>query len=417
MDVALPEETKQIPEETKKPRKKRGSRKKAQPKECPRAQDNSAIRLLGNWADGPYKQTCPPTVPLSKQAETWAEGEIINYQNENSWRTTSEEKRELERMLTIDYEAARKAAECHRQVRKWAQTVLRPGLELFEFVESLEDKTRTLLEGDGLDAGVGFPTGVSINHCAAHFTPNPSDRVVIGYDDVVKVDFGTHINGRIMDCAFTVAFNDKFDNLVRAPKEATNEGLKVAGIDVRLTDVGAAIQEVMESFEVELNGKVFPIKSIRNLNGHSIDPYHIHAGKSVPIVANGDNTKMEEGEFYAIETFGSTGRGVVHDEGECSHYMIDYDMFQKPIPIRDSKAKNLLKHIENRYATLPWCRRHLERDGQTRHLIPLRHLTQAGIITAYPPLCDVVGSYVAQFEHTMVLRPTCKEVLTRGEDY
>lgn len=46
-----------------------------------------------------------------------------------------------------------------------------------------------------------------------------------------------------------------------------------AGIDVQLCDIGAAIQEVMESYELELDGKVFPIKSIRNLNGHSISPY------------------------------------------------------------------------------------------------------------------------------------------------
>ncbi|MDA9080107.1 hypothetical protein N9M16_01575 [Candidatus Dependentiae bacterium] len=45
------------------------------------------------------------------------------------------------------------------------------------------------------------------------------------------------------------------------------------------------------------------------LTGHSIAPYQIHAGKSVPIVRGGETTKMEEGEFYAIETFGSTGKG------------------------------------------------------------------------------------------------------------
>ncbi len=49
------------------------------------------------------------------------------------------------------------------------------------------------------------------------------------------------------------------------------------------------------------------VKCIRNLNGHSISPYCIHAGKSVPIVKGGEATKMEEGEFFAIETFGSTG--------------------------------------------------------------------------------------------------------------
>ena len=29
---------------------------------------------------------------------------------------------------------------------------------------------------------------------------------------------------------------------------------------------------------------------------------------------------MEEGEYFAIETFGSTGRGHIIEEGECSHY-------------------------------------------------------------------------------------------------
>lgn len=33
--------------------------------------------------------------------------------------------------------------------------------------------------------------------------------------------------------------------------------MQESGIDVRLCDVGAAIQEVMESYEVEINGKVF----------------------------------------------------------------------------------------------------------------------------------------------------------------
>jgi methionyl aminopeptidase len=50
------------------------------------------------------------------------------------------------------------------------------------------------------------------------------------------------------------------------------------------------------------------VKCVRNLNGHSIDGYQIHGGKSVPIVKGGEQgVRMEEGEFFAIETFGSTG--------------------------------------------------------------------------------------------------------------
>lgn len=79
---------------------------------------------------------------------------------------------------------------------------------------------------------------------------------------------------------------------------------------MRLCDVGEAIQEVMESYEVTINGKTYPVKSVRNLNGHSIGPYQIHAGKSVPIVKGGDATKMEEGEeALARHRRGKEGQG------------------------------------------------------------------------------------------------------------
>lgn len=85
-----------------------------------------------------------------------------------------------------------------------------------------------------------------------------------------------------------------------------------------MSDIGAAIQEVMESYEVTIGGQTYPIKSIRNLNGHTIERYQIHGGKNVPIVKGGDQTKMEEGETFAIETFGSTGKGYVRDDVSSS---------------------------------------------------------------------------------------------------
>lgn len=81
----------------------------------------------------------------------------------------------------------------------------------------------------------------------------------------LHADFGTHIGGRIIDSAFTMAFNPKYDNLLEAVREATNTGVATAGIDVRLCDVGAAIQEVMESYEVELDGKTFQVSALSSL--------------------------------------------------------------------------------------------------------------------------------------------------------
>jgi methionyl aminopeptidase len=83
---------------------------------------------------------------------------------------------------------------------------------------------------------------------------------------------------------------------------------------VRVSDIGAAIQEVMESYEVDIGGQTFPVKAIRNITGHDIKQYRIHGYKQVPFVKNSDQTKMEEGDVFAIETFGSTGSGYLRDE-------------------------------------------------------------------------------------------------------
>lgn len=68
-------------------------------------------------------------------------------------------------------------------------------------------------------------------------------------------------------------------------------------------------------------------------------------------------------------------------------------------------------------------------------MLQLNNLVQSGIVEDYPPLVDKKGSYTAQFEHvsryavailvtmltkilqTILLRPTVKEVISRGDDY
>ena len=355
-------------------------------------------------------------------------GEIQEHPLEsNVHRVSSAELRQAERMQSDLYSKLRHASEVHRQVRHHAQSYIKPGIKLIDMCEMLENTNRMLVGEAGLDRGIGFPTGCSLNHVAAHYTPNCGDDTVLTYDDVMKVDFGTQIDGRIIDCAWTVAFNPKYDALLEAVKMATDAGIRAAGIDVRLCDVGEAVQEVMESYEVELDGKTYPVKCIRNLNGHSIGPYQIHAGKSVPIVKSDDVTKMEENEIFAIETFGSTGRGYIVEDMECSHYMKNFDA--PHVALRLPRAKKLLGHINKTFGTLAFCRRWLEReDGgsftvngnkgqQEKYMGALKNLCDVGIVQAYPPLCDVRGCYTAQYEHTLILRPTCKEVLSRGDDY
>ncbi|MEJ1277097.1 methionine aminopeptidase 2 [Cricetulus griseus] len=309
--------------------------------------------------DGDAKvQTDPPSVPICDLYPNgvFPKGQECEYPPTQdgrtaAWRTTSEEKKALDQASEEIWNDFREAAEAHRQVRKYVMSWIKPGMTMIEICEKLEDCSRKLIKENGLNAGLAFPTGCSLNNCAAHYTPNAGDTTVLQYDDICKIDFGTHIS----------------------------------------------------------------VKPIRNLNGHSIGPYRIHAGKTVPIVKGGEATRMEEGEVYAIETFGSTGKGVVHDDMECSHYMKNFDVGH--VPIRLPRTKHLLNVINENFGTLAFCRRWLDRLGESKYLMALKNLCDLGIVDPYPPLCDIKGSYTAQFEHTILLRPTCKEVVSRGDDY
>lgn len=319
-------------------------------------------------------QSDPPRVKVSQlfPNKNYPPGEEVEYRDENLYRTTNEEKRHLDNLNSDFLADYREAAEIHRQTRQWAQKFIRPGKTLTEIAEGIEDSVRALTghpgleEGDALKGGMGFPCGLSINHCAAHYTPNAGNKMVLQQGDVLKVDFGVHVNGRIVDSAFTMAFEPQFDNLLEAVREATNAGVKEAGIDVRVGDIGGVIQEVMESYEVEIDGQTYPVKSIRNLNGHSIERWSIHGSKSVPIVKSNDTTKMEEGDVFAIETFGSTGNGYVRDDMEVSHYAKRGD---SQAPLRLESAKRLLNVINKNFGTLPFCRRYLDRLGQEKYLL------------------------------------------------
>ena len=80
-------------------------------------------------------------------------------------------------------------------MRAYARKTIKPGMSMIDICETIENGTRSLVEENGLEAGIGFPTGCSLNHCAAHYTPNAGDKTVLSYDDVMKIDFGVHVKG------------------------------------------------------------------------------------------------------------------------------------------------------------------------------------------------------------------------------
>ena len=123
--------------------------------------------------------------------------------------------------LTIDL---LKSAQIHKKVRKHiTDDLLKPNMKLIDLANGIENKIKELTNFDSqnpLAGGIAFPTGLSLNQCAAHWTPNPGDDTqILGPDDLIKIDWGVHVNGYITDGAFSFSFNDKFDPLIDASKK------------------------------------------------------------------------------------------------------------------------------------------------------------------------------------------------------
>lgn len=86
-------------------------------------------------------------------------------------------------------------------------------------------------------------------------------------------------------------------------------------------------------------------------------------------------------------------------QGDCSHYAKVSDAPQVPlryalgsnithervlIPFRLTTAKSLLNTINKNFGTIPFCRRYLDRLGESKYLLavwaPICHLTQMSLL-------------------------------------
>lgn len=309
-----------------------------------------------------------------------------------------------------------KAGDIHKKVQEYTKTLLQPEINLFYLATTIENKIKSLLQkekqesnSDWTKFGVAFPTGLSINNCAAHFTPNPNDTYqVLHSNDLIKVDFGVHINGHVIDGAFSWSASEKYDELIAVSIEATNCGINNAGPDAILGEIGGQIQEIIESYEIEIDGKLYKVKSTVDICGHQIGQYHIHSGKAVPNINFPYFERMKVDEEYAIETFPTTGSGKVVPSlsfDECSHFMITNPITQKN---KKSLSKNLIDEYDKLYkefSTLAFCKRWTPKSTN------LKQLTDKKIIQTYPPLYDIKGSFVSQTENSILITEHGKIIL------
>ena len=106
------------------------------------------------------------------------------------------------------------AAKVHKSISSYLKNEIKPLMTLKEIASLIETKIKDEIKYDPTNPllrGVAFPTGLSLNNCAAHYTPNTNDSdIVLTKNDIIKIDFGVHVKGVIIDSAFTLHFDSKY---------------------------------------------------------------------------------------------------------------------------------------------------------------------------------------------------------------
>ncbi|MCK4481427.1 MAG: type II methionyl aminopeptidase [Candidatus Lokiarchaeota archaeon] len=310
----------------------------------------------------------------------------------------SKEELDKEKEEKFKKESLQKAGKIAQEVKKYIKPKIKVGVKVFDLISDTEAKIEEL---GGLCA---FPVNLCINNIAAHYTsPIKDDGLEINEGDLVKIDLGVHIEGYIVDTAFSVNFSEDetLENIIQATEVALDAAKMMVKPKTNTRDIGKKIEEIVKGF------KYNPIKE---LGGHQIERWTVHGKKKLPELGSQGGDIMETGEVFSIEIFASTGEGSVHNTQYS--YIYEINPYVGRVPLRRKTSKQLLGFINKNYKTLPFAERWLAKEFRLGVAFGLQELIQQGKLQVHYVLAAKKGVNVAQIEESILITDDGFEQLT-----
>ena len=246
-----------------------------------------------------------------------------------------------------------------------------------------------------------FPTGIGVGQVTAHYAPQDDERGVFQESDLIKIDFGVHVDGYIADTAVSITFNPDHRLLLEAAERTLGVAIETANKEARTGEIGRAIYK---------EASRYGFKTIENLTGHTLDRYLVHAGKSIPNLYVPGMQALKKGDVFAIEPFVTSGTaaGYVVDAPSQTIFSL---LGRRKTGV--AELDRFADEIWNKRKTLPFTPRWYALEfGRDRVNGILSQLVKRRILRSYPTLVEASGKPVAQFEQTMALDEDGLVVLT-----
>jgi methionyl aminopeptidase len=288
-----------------------------------------------------------------------------------------------------------KSGKITNEVRNVVRSKVEVGLSYLDACRMVEKE----IESRGGKAA--FPVGIGVNEVTAHYAPQEGDDSVFGDRDLIKVDFGVHIDGYVTDTAVSVTFNSEYDLLLEASERALNTAISAAKKEPRTGEIGR---------EIHREAARFGFKTIENLTGHTVDRYLVHAGKSIPNLYLPGMQSLKKGDVFAIEPFVTLGSAAGYVVDSPAHTIFSIAARRKT---GVAELDRFADRVWEERKTLPFTPRwYAEEFGKEKVKGIVERLLAKRVVRSYPTLVEASGSPVAQFEHTMALDDGGLVVLT-----
>lgn len=308
-------------------------------------------------------------------------------------------------MCLEDYQ---KSAKVHNYIKKeLKKNILKPGVSLHEITKFIENTIKTKMNYDPsypLKAGIAFPVSLSVNKRVAHYTlPLNAKKYILKEDDILKIDYGIHKNGYIIDSAFTYSACPDYQELLKIGEKTTDFAVSLCKIDTHLSDIGIQIEEYVQSKEINIHNNFIQLNTIKNLFGHNIKRFQIHGGKLIPSykIPQIYNEKIKENEVYALEPFISTGNRMIYSKAPYTMYELNKDNNSS---LLNKQEKKLLFDIKKQYGHLTFCDRYLKEDLKFQNRKLLNSLIKKNTIIKEPSLY-IHDGLTTQFESNVYISP------------
>eukprot|EP01115_Flamella_aegyptia_P006464 TRINITY_DN27093_c0_g1_i1.p1 TRINITY_DN27093_c0_g1~~TRINITY_DN27093_c0_g1_i1.p1 ORF type:complete len:393 (+),score=205.52 TRINITY_DN27093_c0_g1_i1:74-1252(+) len=265
----------------------------------------------------------------------------------------------------------------------------------------MEEQLAKTYKSTKVEKGIAFPTCISINNVAGHFSPLQGDETTIQDGDVVKVDLGVQIDGFISMAAHTIvagtagATGRKAD-VILAAHYAAEAAHRLIKPGKKNSDVTAAIAKIAEQY------KVSPLEGVLS---HQLKRYIVD-GNNVIINKESLENKVEEFEFeenqvYCVDILMSSGEGKAKElETKTTVYKRAVD---REYNLKMKASRYVFNEINQRFPTFPFTLRALD---ENRGRLGITEMLKHELLYSYPVLFEKSGEFIAQIKFTVMITPT-----------